>query len=111
MTGKSRPSRKYAASTRAHAETVLRAFYEYHLHAGSGPIINLFPLDRSRRAGRANAHHNPLEPFKKERTGRYRPKTPKRIPDEVFNALFAGLNHHRDRALLAFWISSAARAE
>ncbi|WP_246257457.1 tyrosine-type recombinase/integrase [Amycolatopsis anabasis] len=115
VTGKSRPGRKYAASTRAHAETVLRAFYDYHLQVGTGPIINPFPLDRSRRKGRANAHHNPLEPFKKERTGRYRPKTPqripKRIPDEVFTELFAGLNHHRDRALLAFWVSSAARAE
>jgi site-specific recombinase XerD len=56
-----------------------------------------------------------LEPFKKERTGRYRPKVPKRIPkrisDAQFNEVFAGLKHNRDRALLAFWVSSAARAE
>jgi hypothetical protein len=85
------------------------------LEAGSGPIVNPFLLDRSRRAGRANAHHNPLDPFKPERQGRYRPKTPgrvpRRMPDDQFNQLFAGLRYHRDRALLAFWVSTGARAE
>lgn len=113
-TSKPKPGRKYSAASRAHAETVLRAFYDYHLEVGSGPIMNPFPLDRTRRAGRGNAHHNPLDPFKKERTGRYRPKTPKRIPkripDDQFNAVFAGLKCNRDRALLAFWVSTAARA-
>jgi hypothetical protein len=60
VTGKPPPGRRYAVSTVAHSETVLRAFYEFHLEAGTGPIINPFPLDRSRRAGRANAHHNPM---------------------------------------------------
>jgi hypothetical protein len=75
-------------------ETVLRSFYEFHLECGRGPIINPFPLDRSRRAGRPNAHHNPMEPFRAERTGRYRPsiprRAPRRIPDEQFNELFGG---------------------
>ncbi|GAA4986234.1 site-specific recombinase XerD [Nonomuraea thailandensis] len=115
VTGKPAPGRKFAPSTRAHAETVLRAFYDFHLEVGCGPIINPFPLNRSRRANRANANHNFLDPFRNERQGRYRPKVPKRIPrripDEQFNNLFAGLTHHRDRALLAFWVSTAARAE
>ena len=43
----------YAPSVRAHSETVLRCFYQFHLEAGSGPVINPFPLDRARRgAGR-----------------------------------------------------------
>jgi len=50
----------YAPSVRAHSETVLRAFYDCHLDAGSGPLVNPFPLDRSRRGGRAHAHHNPV---------------------------------------------------
>jgi hypothetical protein len=29
----------YAPSVRAHCETVLRGFYEFHLQAGSGPIV------------------------------------------------------------------------
>jgi site-specific recombinase XerD len=115
VTGKAGPSRKFAASTRAHAETVLRRFYDFHLVDGRGPIVNPFPLDRSRRSGRAHAHHNPLDPFGAERTGRYRPRlpkrVPKRIPDEQFDQIFAGLKSHRDRALLAFWVSTGARAE
>jgi site-specific recombinase XerC len=94
---------------------VLRSFYDFHLMAGRGPLMNPFPLDRLRRGRRANEHHNPLEPFRRERKGRYRPKVPrqlpKRIPDEQFNTIFAGLKYHRDRALLAFWVSTAARAE
>ncbi|MDX3526963.1 site-specific integrase [Streptomyces sp. ID05-39B] len=56
-----------------------------------------------------------METFRPERQGRYRPKVPKRIPrripDELFNALFAALKYNRDRALLAFWVSTGARAE
>ncbi|MEV8057142.1 site-specific integrase [Streptomyces antimycoticus] len=114
VTGKPAPGRKYAPSTRVHSETVLRSFYDFHLEEGSGPIINPFPLDRFRR-GRANAHHNPMEPFRHERQGRYRPRVPKklprRIPDEMFNALFAALKYNRDRALLAAWVSTGARAD
>jgi hypothetical protein len=106
ITGKASPGPQYAARTRAHCETVLRTFYDFHLAEGTGPIINPFPLDRSRGSGRANAHHQPGRPFQRERAGRYRPtipkRAPRRIPDEMFNALFAALRHHRNRALLAF---------
>jgi site-specific recombinase XerD len=105
---------KYAPSVRAHSETVLRAFYDFHLDVGSGPVINPFPLDRSRRGGRAHAHHNPMEPYRHERSGLYRPRVPDRIPrsipDSEFNEIFAGLPSHRDRALVAFYVSAGARA-
>jgi integrase len=104
----------YAPSVLAHSETVLRCFYDFHCDAGTGPILNPFPLDRSRRAGRANAHHNPMEPYRKERAGLYRPRVPKRIPrsipDEEFNEIFARLPSHRDRALVCFYVSTGARA-
>jgi hypothetical protein len=38
----------YAASVRAHSETVLRSFYDFHRDTGTGPILNPFPLDRFR---------------------------------------------------------------
>lgn len=102
---------KYAPSTVAHCETVCRSFYAYHLDAGTGPIVNPFPLARP---GRAHAHHNPMNPFPKQKAGLYRPTVPKRvpkqIPDAVFNDLFARLGSHRDRALVAFWVSAGARA-
>ncbi|MGW0825296.1 hypothetical protein [Streptomyces sp. NPDC002845] len=115
MTGKPTVGKKYAKSTQAHCETVLRTFYDFHLDANSGSLlINPFPLDRSRRKGRANAHHNPMDEFKNERKGRYRPtvpeRTPRRIPDDKYTEVFAGLRSHRDRALLAFWVSTGARA-
>src|SRR6266568_188518 len=104
----------YSVSVRAHSETVLRCFYDVHRDAGSGPILNPFPLDRSRRGRRAHAHHNPMEPHRNERIGRHRPTVPKRvprsIPDEEFNEIFARLPSHRDRALVAFYVSSGARA-
>ncbi len=104
----------YAASVRAHSETVLRTFYDFHREAGTGPVLNPFPLDRSRGGGRAHAHHNPMEPLRNEHVGLYRPKVPVRapraIPDEQFNEIFARLPSHRDRALVAFYVSTAARA-
>jgi integrase len=113
LTGKKAAGRKYAPASLAHAETVVRSFYEFHVEMGTGPIVNPFPLDRRRR-GRANAHHNPMELWRAASRGRYRPRTPERaprqIPDEHFDALFAGLSSHRDRALVAFFCSSGARA-
>jgi site-specific recombinase XerC len=111
VTGKRSPGRDYAAATVLHCETVLRSFYEFHLQAGTGPLVNPFPLAR---AGRAHAHHNPVEPFRSERAGLYRPRAPRRIPrhipDAMFDELFGLLGSDRDRALLAFWISTGARA-
>jgi site-specific recombinase XerC len=111
LTGKASPGRTYAPTTILHSETVLRGFYEFHLQVGTGPIVNPFPMTRT---GRAHAHRNPMEPFRNERAGLYRPRLPKRIPrhipDEKFNELFATLGSDRDRALVAFWISTGARA-
>ena len=114
LTGKCPPGPGYAPATVAHAESVLRAFYDFHLEIGTGPMVNPFPLVRGARRGRADAHHNPLEPFGKTRRGRYRPRTtvhaPRMIPDEAFDQLFARLSSHRDRALVAFYVSAGVRA-
>jgi len=111
VTGKAPPGPKYAPATAAHSETVLRSFYEFHLEAGTGPMVNPFPLAR---AGRVHAHHNPMLPFGKERTGLFRPRLaeriPRHIPDAKFDELFCALSSHRDRALVALWISTGARA-
>jgi len=114
VTGKPGSGDGYAPATVAHSETVLRRFYDFHRDAGTGPLLNPFPLDLSRRVRRAHAHHNPMEQWKPERVGRYRPVVPRRfpraIPDDRFNELFAALSSNRDRALVAFWISTGARA-
>jgi len=111
VTGKSGPADRFAAATVAHCESVLRGFYDFHLEAGTGPMVNPFPLARSRRTGR---HRSPMQLPAAERGGRYRPRVvpraPRCIPDDRFNELFAQLGSHRDRALVAFWVSTGARA-
>lgn len=111
LTGRPATGAKYAPRTVAHAESVLRNFYDFHLEAGSGPMVNPFPLTRPQAAPR---HRNPMEPVHRARTGRYRPRVPVRlprqIPDERFAELFAALSSHRDRALVAMWVSTGARA-
>ena len=114
VTGKAFRGDRYEAATVVHCETVVRGFYDFHLEAGSGPMVNPFPLARHRGVGRVDAHHNPMEPFVGQRSGRYRPKlatrAPRCIPDERFDQLFAQLGSHRDRALVALWVSTGARA-
>ena len=56
-----------------------------------------------------------MQPFRRpSRRAQYQPKEPKpaprSIPDQAFNELFAGLACNRDRALIAFYISTGARA-
>jgi integrase len=113
VTGKPSPGLRYAGATAAHSESVLRGFYEFHREAGSGPMVNPFPLVRGRGV-RGHAHRSPMEPRRDERSGLYRPglaaRRPRHIPDDFFNALFAGLRSNRDRALVAFWVSTGARA-
>lgn len=114
VTGKLTLAATYAPATRAHCETVVRGFYAFHQEAGSGPMVNPFPLAGERHAQRAHAHHNPMEPWRHERSGRYRPRltqrVPRCIPDDRFNQLFAELSSHRDRALVSLWVSTGARA-
>jgi hypothetical protein len=93
LTGKPSPSHKHATATVVHCESVLRGFYDFHLEAGSGPMVNPFPLARD--GGRTNAHHNPMDPFVGGRSGQYRPKLaqrlPRQIPNDLIDALFARL--------------------
>ncbi len=99
VTGKTPPGTGYAPATAAHCETVARSFYEFCLQTGTGPMVNPFPLAPDRRGWRPNVHHNPMEPFRDERSGLYRPRlvqrTPRQIPDEKFSELFAALGSHR----------------
>ncbi|MFI0989340.1 tyrosine-type recombinase/integrase [Streptomyces exfoliatus] len=114
VTGKPTVGTKYAPTTRAHCETVLRSFYDFHLENNTGSLlVNPFPLVRSRKPARARDQAG--DKHQNRRTGLYRPTVPKRIPrripEEKFTEVFAGLRSHRDRALLAFWVATGARAE
>ena len=103
---------KYEMSTVRHSNAVVRAFYEFWIEdVCQGPLINPVRLDRGRRA---NAHHNPLRPFRAEGKIRYNPRAPRRqpreMPEERWRDLFAALRSNRDRAILALAVSNGARA-
>ncbi|WP_433553399.1 tyrosine-type recombinase/integrase [Micromonospora zamorensis] len=103
----------YGPATIRHSNAVLRTFYEFWLERGGGPLVNPVPVERS-RGSRANAHHNPMAPFRAEGRIRYNPRLPKRrprcMPDDLWDGLFAAMSCNRDRAVVEFAVSTGARA-
>jgi integrase len=113
-TGKRYPADGFAPRTINHNLTVVREFYAFHMDAGRGPVRNPVPERRDPQTGlRFGAHHNPLQPFQQGKRGTYRQREPRRVPrsmpDPAVDELFAALRCHRDRALIAFYLSSGAR--
>lgn len=111
-TGKPEPGAGYASATIGHALTVVSGFYDFHMHFGGGPPVNPVPQSTSRRT--VLAHRSPLEDPRPHRRARLRPRVSQRpvrsIPDGLFEELFARMGSDRDRALLALYVSSGARA-
>jgi integrase/recombinase XerD len=104
----------YKPATIRHSNAVLRAFYDFWIERGEGPMFNPVVRELGRNGARANAHHNPLQPFRAEGRLRYNPRLPKRrprmMPDEEWGRFFAVMASNRDRALMAVDVSAAARA-
>lgn len=104
----------YQPRTINHNLSVLRVFYDFHVDAGTGPLVNPVPVARRRDGQRVHSHHNPMEPFAPHRRAPVRQRipagSPRSLPDGLFDKLFAAMTCDRDRAALAFYISSGARA-
>ena len=104
----------YAPATINHALAVVKMFYADRMSAGQGPLINPIPDAAHRDGRRVRAHHNPMHPFAPGVRAPLRQKLPERLPrslpDHLFDALFAAMGSDRDRALLAFYVSTGARA-
>lgn len=113
VTKKRNPGDGYGPATIRHSNAVLRTFYDFWLERGGGPLINPVVVERS-RGSRANAHHNPMVPFRAEGRLRYNPRLPKRqprcMPDDLWEELFAAMGCNRDRAVLAIAVSAGVRA-
>jgi site-specific recombinase XerD len=114
LVGPAGRQRGYAPATINHALAVIKMFYADRAAAGQGPAVNPIP-DASHRLGRrVQPHHDPMQPLIAGRRAALRQKLPERLPrslpDGVFDALFATLTCDRDRALLAFYVSTGARA-
>lgn len=104
----------YAPATINHALAVIKMFYADRAAAGQGPVVSPIP-DAEHRAGRrVQAHPNPMQPLSPGGRAPLRQKMPERLPrslpDRLFDALFAVMRCDRDRALLAFYVSTGARA-
>lgn len=112
VTGKPYLSDLYSPRTINHNLSVLSAFYDFHRRALTGPLRNPVP-ERAGHDGRFGAHHNPENAFRQGRRADYRQKVPvqapRSIPDKAFEDLFTQLGTNRDKALVAFYVSSAAR--
>jgi integrase len=112
-TGKPYLQAGYAPTTINHALSVVSGFYAFHAHYGRGPVVNPVPVSPQRR--RALSHLSPLEP--KPVVGRTRlrqkvtDRSPRSIPDQLWDELFAAMGCERDRALLDCFVTSGARAE
>ncbi|GAB2448311.1 site-specific integrase [Nocardioides hungaricus] len=104
----------YAPATINHALAVVKMFYIDRISAGDGPLINPVPNASHREGRRSQSHHNPMQPFAPGPRAPFRQRMPERIPrhlpDRLFDELFATLRSDRDRALLAFYVSTGARA-
>jgi integrase len=111
-TGKPIPAAGYAPRTIATNLSVVHSFYAFYQPFGRGPVLNPVPESKARR--NALAHRSPIESVRPHRRARLRPKIPPRqpraIPDAQWDELFAQMRCSRDRALLACYVSSGARA-
>jgi integrase len=112
VTGKQSPAEGYSRSTINLTLAAVSGFYAHHARSGLGPVVNPVPVSPARR--QALAHRSPIEPAAPFRRARLRQKAvvtgPRSIPDGRWVELFAAVDCDRDRALLACFVSSGARA-
>ncbi|MFG1878823.1 tyrosine-type recombinase/integrase [Sphaerisporangium sp. NPDC049003] len=110
-TGEPSPREGYAPRTINHALTVVHGFYSFHGRSGNGPVTN--PVPDSAQRWQVLAPGQSLEPvpivqrapLRRQVAGR----APRPIPDTLWDELFAAMGGDRDRALLAFYVSTGAR--
>lgn len=111
-TGKRALRKGYAPATINHNLSVLATFYAFHAQFGRGPVVNPVPASSTRRA--RLAHRSPIDPQVEHRRAPLRQKgsklLPRAIPDQLTAELLAAMHSSRDRALVALFLSSGARA-
>lgn len=106
-------SRPLAPRTINHNLAVVSAFYGFQISQQQGPLVNPVPERGQSGRERFAAHHNPEASFRHDRRADLRQRVPQTLPrslsEQRITELFRVLEHPRDRALLAFYLSSAAR--
>lgn len=114
LVGPAGRAKGYAPATINHALAVVKMFYADRAVLSEGPLVNPVPAASSRDGRRLNAHHNPMQPYTPGPRAPFRQKmpelVPRSLPDRRFDELFAAMGSDRNRALLAFYVSTGARA-
>ena len=111
-TGKRTLPAGYAPSTINHSLSVISGFYDFHTSYGRGPLANPVPNQSGRQrlsADRASADRQ-THMFRARLRQRPAERQPRSIPDAMWDELFDSMTCDRDRALLACYVSSGARA-
>jgi integrase len=108
-TGKATLGPGYKPTTINHRLSAIKAFAAF-LERQDDDARPALPFRPRRRA-----HHNPLEPWVSASRDRYRQREPKRtpraIPEPLYEEAFRILGSDRDRAILSLLVSSACRAQ
>lgn len=104
--------RAYRPASINHILSVLSVFYEHQARQGKGPVTN--PVPASAPGVRRYAHHDPLDPYRPQQRAPYRQRIiggPTRaLSDDVVNQVFEALTSTRDRAMIALYLATGARA-
>ncbi|TAL42283.1 MAG: hypothetical protein EPN91_08890 [Salinibacterium sp.] len=102
----------FAPNTINHNLSVVSGFYEFHRQNLTGPLRNPVPAQTS-MSSRPGARRAPDEALVYGPRADFRQRVPKgnprSLPDSEYERLFASLTCDRDRAIIAFYVSSAVR--
>jgi integrase/recombinase XerD len=104
--------RAYRPASINHMLSVLSVFYEHQARQGKGPVMN--PVPAAASGVRRYAHQGPLDPYRPQQRAPYRQRVvaglPRALSEDLVNRIFAALTSTRDRALVAMYLSTGARA-
>jgi integrase len=104
--------RAYRPASINHTLSVLSVFYEHQAWLGKGPVMN--PVPAAASGVRRYAHHDPSAPYTPQQRAPYRQRVdgglPRALSGDLVNKVLAALTSTRDRALVAMYLSTGARA-
>lgn len=105
--------RALGARTINHNLAVVGGFYAFHIAHHRGPLINPVPERRATHHRGHNADADQERSFQRDRRADLRQRVPTNLPralsEQQVTGLVGLLRHPRDRALVEFYLSSAAR--
>ncbi|GLU61549.1 integrase [Paenarthrobacter ureafaciens] len=104
--------RAYSPTSINHMLSVLFVFYEHHARLGQGPVAN--PVPSAAMGMRRYEHHNPLASYQPQKRAPYRQRvvtgTPRALSHDLVDRVFTALTSVRDKALVAMYLATGARA-